>query len=231
MQRYTLSEDAQKYVLSFTLSRENLCGCDLAVCELAAAPDECQEDEEVLELLDDRPIKVCEGLYIGSYMAEMNKPHLQKAGITDILQVAQGLFPHHPMLFNYMNIQVQDIPSEDLVTYFPKCFEFIDRAIGGGGRALVHCAAGVSRSATIVLGYLMSRHEMNLAAAVDHLKAVRPWVCPNAGFLKQLEQRSSSGGNAELFVYSLVVTLYGAALFTCPCRFLLAVLQDQSGQA
>jgi hypothetical protein len=49
------------------------------------------------------------------------------------------------------------------------------------GRVLVHCAAGVSRSATVVLGYLMSRHEMNLSAAVDHLKAIRPWVCPNAG--------------------------------------------------
>lgn len=49
------------------------------------------------------------------------------------LQVAQGLFPHHPLVFNYMNIQVQDIPSEDLVIFFPKCFEFIDRAVRTGG--------------------------------------------------------------------------------------------------
>jgi protein-tyrosine phosphatase len=43
------------------------------------------------------------------------------------------------------------------------------------GRVLVHCAAGVSRSATVVLGYLMARQNMELQAAVEHLKAVRPW--------------------------------------------------------
>ncbi|WIA21302.1 hypothetical protein OEZ85_000534 [Tetradesmus obliquus] len=143
--------------------------------------------EEVVEMLDDRPMKVHEGLFIGSVMAEANKHMLLRAGITDILQVAQGLFPHHPLVFNYMNIQVQDVPSEDLVAFFPTCFEFIDRAISKGGRVLVHCAAGASRSATVVLGYLMARCGMDLTAAVEHLKAVRPWVCPNLGFLKQLE--------------------------------------------
>jgi len=54
------------------------------------------------------------------------------------------------------------------------------------GSVLVHCAAGVSRSATVVLGYLMSRHNYTLAAALEHLKAVRPWVAPNLGFMQQL---------------------------------------------
>eukprot|EP00879_Flechtneria_rotunda_P001519 GHRR01001676.1.p1 GENE.GHRR01001676.1~~GHRR01001676.1.p1 ORF type:complete len:332 (+),score=140.31 GHRR01001676.1:246-1241(+) len=147
----------------------------------------CEEDEEVVELLDDRPMKVHDGLYIGSYMAERNLKSLRKAGITDILQVAQGLFPHHPLVFNYMNIQVQDSPSEDLVVYFSKCFEFINSAINKGGRVLVHCAAGVSRSATVVLGWLMAHHQMQLEAAVAYLKEIRPWVSPNFGFLKQLE--------------------------------------------
>eukprot|EP00879_Flechtneria_rotunda_P003247 GHRR01003471.1.p1 GENE.GHRR01003471.1~~GHRR01003471.1.p1 ORF type:complete len:172 (+),score=26.98 GHRR01003471.1:246-761(+) len=99
----------------------------------------CEEDEEVVELLDDRPMKVHDGLYIGSYMAERNLKSLRKAGITDILQVAQGLFPHHPLVFNYMNIQVQDSPSEDLVVYFSKCFEFINSAINKGGRCWLSC--------------------------------------------------------------------------------------------
>ncbi|KAF6255340.1 hypothetical protein COO60DRAFT_1627563 [Scenedesmus sp. NREL 46B-D3] len=151
--------------------------------DLPAEPDVQEEDldtgdgmpDEVVELLDDRAMKVQDGLFIGSVMAEANKRMLLRAGITDILQVAQGLFPHHPLVFNYMNIQVQDSPSEDLVAFFPKCFEFIDRAISRGGGVLVHCAAGVSRSATVVLGYLMARRNMDLQAAVQHLKAVRPW--------------------------------------------------------
>ena len=54
------------------------------------------------------------------------------------LQVAEGLFPHFPLQFNYMNIQVQDRPSEDMVIHFPKCFEFIDNAITRGGKRLVN---------------------------------------------------------------------------------------------
>jgi hypothetical protein len=50
-----------------------------------------------------------------------------------LLQVAEGLFPHFPLQFNYMNIQVQDVPSEDMVIHFPKCFDFIDNAIARGG--------------------------------------------------------------------------------------------------
>jgi hypothetical protein len=60
------------------------------------------------------------------------------------LQVAQGLFPRHPLLFTYMILQVEDSPSTDLVRYFPKCFEFIDTAISKGGkcRGLMHPPGG-----------------------------------------------------------------------------------------
>jgi hypothetical protein len=59
-------------------------------------------------------------------------------------QVAQGLFPRHPMLFTYMILQVEDSPTTDLVRYFPKCFDFIDTAISKGGkhRGLVHGGGG-----------------------------------------------------------------------------------------
>jgi hypothetical protein len=60
------------------------------------------------------------------------------------------------------------------------------------GSVLVHCAAGVSRSATVVLGYLMARQNLSLAAALQHLKEVRPWVSPNPGFMQQLEAYETS---------------------------------------
>jgi hypothetical protein len=53
---------------------------------------------------------------------------------------------------------------------------------------LVHCAGGVSRSATIVLGYLMAKRNMTFESALSHLRAVRPWVNPNEGFAAQLRE-------------------------------------------
>lgn len=53
------------------------------------------------------------------------------------------------------------------------------------GRILVHCAVGVSRSATLVLAYLMIQHRMPLVEAIKTVKDHRG-IIPNRGFLRQL---------------------------------------------
>uniref|UniRef100_A0A669D5Y4 Dual specificity protein phosphatase n=1 Tax=Oreochromis niloticus TaxID=8128 RepID=A0A669D5Y4_ORENI len=52
-------------------------------------------------------------------------------------------------------------------------------------RVLIHCAVGVSRSASIVLAYLMIHHNYTLLDAINKVKE-RRWIFPNRGFLKQL---------------------------------------------
>ena len=52
-------------------------------------------------------------------------------------QVADGLSPSHPELFKYLNIAVQDEPSEDIVTHFPAAFAFIDEAMANNGGVFV----------------------------------------------------------------------------------------------
>lgn len=58
---------------------------------------------------------------------------------------------------------------------------------------LVHCAQGVSRSASILIGYLMSREQLSYEAALAELQAVRPQVQPNAGFALQLQEWGRQG--------------------------------------
>lgn len=52
---------------------------------------------------------------------------------------------------------------------------------------MIHCQAGISRSGSIVLSYLMKYEKMNLQTALQHCKAVRPQISPNLGFIKQLQ--------------------------------------------
>lgn len=57
-----------------------------------------------------------------------------------------------------------------------------------GGRVLVHCQAGISRSATICLAYLMHTQRVRLDEAFDFVKQRRQVISPNLAFMGQLLQ-------------------------------------------
>ncbi|GLC50548.1 hypothetical protein PLESTB_000392000 [Pleodorina starrii] len=156
-------------------------------------PDDDDEDD-FCTTLDDLPQKVDDMLYIGSMAAEHNYEGMKAAGITHVLQVAEGLTPSHPGEdLSYRTIQVADLPSEDLVAHFGRCFDFISEAHDKGGGVLVHCVAGVSRSATVCMGWLMWRHGLGAEEAFRRVHRVRPWVMPNCGFRRQLERFGELG--------------------------------------
>jgi len=52
----------------------------------------------------------------------------------------------------------------------------------------VHCQGGISRSATIVIAYLMYKNNMTVNEASNYVKEHRPCICPNPNFMEQLEQ-------------------------------------------
>ncbi|GFH21316.1 uncharacterized protein HaLaN_18592, partial [Haematococcus lacustris] len=65
------------------------------------------------------------------------------------------------------------------------------RGVRGG--VLVHCVAGISRSATLVIAWLMYHHSLSYDEAFRRLHAVRPWVMPNPGFRAQLQLFEQQG--------------------------------------
>ncbi|KAI9005968.1 protein-tyrosine phosphatase-like protein, partial [Gaertneriomyces semiglobifer] len=50
----------------------------------------------------------------------------------------------------------------------------------------VHCKAGRSRSATVVIAYLVVYGGMSLKEAYEKVKQARPGVSPNLGFMLAL---------------------------------------------
>ena len=71
--------------------------------------------------------------------------------------------------------------------------EFIDEAIDGGGRVLVHCQHGVSRSASVVVAYLCFSMGLSVDEALDTLRHDRPEAHPNNGFMQQLRLFKAMG--------------------------------------
>ncbi|KAF7461453.1 Hypothetical predicted protein [Marmota monax] len=60
------------------------------------------------------------------------------------------------------------------------------------GVVLVHCNAGVSRAAAIVIGFLMNSEEISFTSAFALVKNARPSICPNSGFMEQLRTYQES---------------------------------------
>ncbi|KAJ8275998.1 hypothetical protein COCON_G00077500 [Conger conger] len=89
-------------------------------------------------------------------------------------------------LVRYKRLPATDNSRQNLRQYFEEVFEFIEEAHQTGRGVLVHCQAGVSRSATIVIAYLMKHTLMTMMDAYKYVRSRRPVVSPNLNFMGQL---------------------------------------------
>ena len=96
----------------------------------------------------------------------------------------------------YYNVDLDDAEGAPIAEHFEGVGRFIGEARRGGGAVLVHCMCGVSRSATLVLSYLMAAEGMTLRAAFAHAKARRPVIAPNPTFARALQRRERALGLA-----------------------------------
>ncbi|KAH0621560.1 hypothetical protein JD844_022978 [Phrynosoma platyrhinos] len=115
--------------------------------------------------------------------------------VTHVLNVAYGVENAFPHDFTYKTIPILDLPETDIVSYFPECFEFIEEVKLKEGVVLVHCNAGVSRAAAIIIGFLMHSEGLSFAKAFSLVKNARPAICPNPGFMEQLHKYHQLNNN------------------------------------
>ncbi|KAJ1148945.1 hypothetical protein NDU88_001769 [Pleurodeles waltl] len=87
---------------------------------------------------------------------------------------------------DYLRVPVADLPHAQLSDYFDRVADRIRMVERRNGRTLVHCMAGVSRSATLCMAYLMKYEGVTLKEAHHWVRSRRPAICPNIGFWRQL---------------------------------------------
>lgn len=131
--------------------------------------------------------KVVDGLYLGNIRDSENRESLSKNGITHILSVYNNAKPVYEDM-TYLCIHAADASSQNLQQHFKECIGFIHECRLNGGACLVHCLAGVSRSTTMVVAYLMTVTHYSWEECLTAVKAVRSFVGPNYGFQQQLQE-------------------------------------------
>ena len=149
---------------------------------------------KLLDDADETPSLICERLFLGSTPDARNLDKLQRYGIRYVLNLTgSSSYPAeffatsgHPHV-TLLSLDAHDLDGYDISGQFPAALNFIHKSLqAGDGAVLVHCAAGVSRSATIVAAYLMATQKISAAEATLRVHQARPCVCPNLGFLRQL---------------------------------------------
>jgi hypothetical protein len=148
------------------------------VAVVAASPTNSNNDENISEILP--------SLYLGNDKGARNRDGLRSCGITHVLNVSRELANHYPLNFEYMRIKVVDEPSATLDTHFRESNQFIEAARRAEGKTFVHCAHGMSRSATMVIVYCMVYKGWTLLEALNIVRKKRSVVKPNNGFMRQL---------------------------------------------
>eukprot|EP01102_Stenamoeba_stenopodia_P021960 TRINITY_DN8987_c0_g1_i1.p1 TRINITY_DN8987_c0_g1~~TRINITY_DN8987_c0_g1_i1.p1 ORF type:complete len:194 (-),score=20.41 TRINITY_DN8987_c0_g1_i1:65-646(-) len=125
-------------------------------------------------------------LYLSSLSATHHHPWLVERRVSHILSITFSMVLPRENI-KHMQIKLLDDQLARISEHFEVATSFIHEAISNDGCVLVHCDAGVSRSSTLVLAYLIKHHQMSLTEAHKLVKSKRDLIAPNLGFLLQLQ--------------------------------------------
>ncbi|KAJ9113613.1 hypothetical protein QFC22_005921 [Naganishia vaughanmartiniae] len=168
-----------------------------------------EQEQEVAQGLDEEielghMQEIVEGLWIGDVVAARDERALNEAGITAVLTLLRQKLPPPPPGILSLPIPIDDTPDADILCHLDGCVRWIADVLeseqAGGedadadakgvqkkGAVLVHCQAGMSRSATVVAAYLMKTLNISPDDAVEMIREKRPVVYPSETFRAQLE--------------------------------------------
>lgn len=133
-------------------------------------------------------------LYLGSQDA-VSLSNIHSYGITDVLSVgieikALDLSSEKPIVRRHF-VACLDLPETNLSAVVKHTNAIIEKVAQQRGVILVHCNAGVSRAASVCIGYLIMAKSMSFSSAYELVKSKRSSIQPNRGFMKQLKQMSN----------------------------------------
>ena len=175
------------------------------------------EDIKQPEQKDPQINLITSSIYLGNYDFASDKEKLHSNGITSILVCGSSLKQYFPDDFNYHQIPLEDKTEQDISKFFAEAWDFIEGELSKSpdSRIFVHCYAGVSRSSSIVISYLMKKFNMKYQQAFDVVKMRRPSIYPNEAFVLQLKDYGRFLEQEEL--YRIMTISHSTSYYSREC--------------
>eukprot|EP00441_Pelagodinium_beii_P039336 CAMPEP_0197632874 /NCGR_PEP_ID=MMETSP1338-20131121/9411_1 /TAXON_ID=43686 ORGANISM="Pelagodinium beii, Strain RCC1491" /NCGR_SAMPLE_ID=MMETSP1338 /ASSEMBLY_ACC=CAM_ASM_000754 /LENGTH=209 /DNA_ID=CAMNT_0043204447 /DNA_START=55 /DNA_END=680 /DNA_ORIENTATION=- len=139
------------------------------------------------------------GLYICGAAALEDTATMQKLGIRSVLNCGEESLLHRSCNggvtlreqldgFRVEHLEAMDIEEQPMSAAWERGSTFIEESVRSGNGVVVHCQAGVSRSSSTCIAYLMTREGLPLESAFRRVFQARDYIRPNAGFWGQLKE-------------------------------------------
>ena len=150
---------------------------------LNGGPLTCEQKDIVVNYR--MTIIIPDKLFLGSLSDAWDYSQIKDNKITHIIQLLFDVsdFPQFEGII-YHHISLCDDGLEDILPIFKEYIPIIDDILKNGGRILIHCALGVSRSASLCVAYMAHHTGKSINEVIQSIK--RP-INPNVGFRKALE--------------------------------------------
>ena len=184
------------------------------LCEASAGPRVTSpgQRDQALHWAPPPPVSILSYFILGSARDAQCRCVLEELRVKYVLNVTTMCpnFHEEDERFIYKRIAVSDTDTDRLSPHFTEAFEFIELARKNGSCVFVHCSAGISRSATLTIAYIMSYYKLALQTAYQYVKERRPAISPNLNFMGQLVEFGQGEGEGKERCLTLRLEDYAA---------------------
>ena len=126
--------------------------------------------------------KITDKVYLGDCFGADDEGSIRANKITHVLSCMGHLSPKYKDKSIIQKIiELEDTETTNIFKYFQDSIKFIENS----NKVFVHCFAGVSRSATLVIAYFMWKNKMTFKESLNFVSKYRN-IGPNMGFRMQL---------------------------------------------
>lgn len=150
-----------------------------------------KNDLKVSSKLSGHLDRIIDNIFLGNWADSTDEQKLKHNNIKCILTLNKdnvhteknrNMFDRLGIRHEY--VQIQDSLDANILPYIDSSIRFLKKC---DDNVLVHCTAGVSRSVSIVVAYLMNEKNMSYEKAIDYVRKRRPIANPNPSFVQQLK--------------------------------------------
>ena len=147
-----------------------------------------------LEWFYGKPTHIIDNIFLGSAINASHLNTLKERNIGLIINMTQEISNYFPNDIQYLNFPLYDNNSQSIKQYLIEAYDkIIEFQMNNRDKnILVHCFMGASRSASVVIYYLMEKYDYTLNEAVMFCKDKRELVNPTILFYNELSELENS---------------------------------------